>query len=86
MIKPDVILGDGKTIVTDVTNTSEGWAGIVFSEHPAKTGEWVKVRANTDEDFGPRVRIISDRIESLDVVISALERAKKALEESPANG
>lgn len=73
MIKTDVILGEGQTIVTDVLNTDEGCAVIVFSIADVET----------DDDLGPRVRVISDKPESFDAVIAALERAKASLPPQP---
>ena len=83
MIVTDVILGVGKTIITDIANEDEGWAGIAISLYEAKTGEWVNFGAETDSDLGSRVRITSKNPESFDVVIAALERAKASLPQPP---
>lgn len=83
MIKTDVILGKGQTIVSDVSNVDEGWAGIVFSIYEAQPGEWVNAGAKSDDELGPRVRVISDKPESFDAVIAALERAKASLPQPP---
>ena len=80
MIRTDVILGLGETVVTDVANKDEGWSGIVISCDKARPGEDVDLGIETDESICGGIRILSGNPKSFDAVISALARAKARLE------
>lgn len=80
MIKTDVVLGLGNTVITDVYNDAEKWAGITISSHEDATpGVFLDLGVMTDDEMPGRIRISSENPQSFDVMIAALERAKGRL-------
>ena len=72
----EIQLGNADTLISDINNEAEGWAGVCFSEHDCEVGEEFKTDAKTDNELGAFFRIISTNPKSLDVLIEALQRAK----------
>ncbi len=73
----DIMLGQGDTIITDIVG--DGWSGIAVSDGEAEIGEVIDTGAKKVEDLNPIVTIVADNIKSLNVIISACERAKDHL-------
>lgn len=77
----DIVLGDGKTLVSDIHNADEGWAGICFSTGGQGVGvDTDHPEGTTDNDIEAFARIRADNPESLRVVIAALNRAIARIE------
>lgn len=68
-------LGHGDTLITDIFNKDEGWAGICLSDGRCEVGEFADTDAKTDEELGAYLRIITSNQRSLEVIIEACKRA-----------
>ena len=73
----DVILGDGKTLVSDVAWPEQKSAGIVFSEGGEGVGVTSSKKVSEDDLKGVFLRIISDNPKSLRVVRGQMAGATK---------
>ena len=73
----DVVLGDGKTAVSSISNEDEKWAGICLSA--GGNGVGVSLPENIgkeDLDLDPFLRLICTSEASIDVLIEELQNAK----------
>jgi len=79
---PTVQLGDGETIISDVT-TDEGFCGICFSEAEVNLGvggdQTENVGGKKVDEIGTYFQILTKNPDSLDVLIDKCQRAKAAL-------
>lgn len=79
--KMEVVLGFGDVAILDVANEEEGWAGISFvnPHKQLEVGE-AKAMANVpDTDLDIFLRVRTDNVKSLDVVIERLCAARTRL-------
>lgn len=75
----DVVLGNQDKIISDIHNDEEGWAGFCISNTDCPIGEVFETDAKTDIELNAFVRIVSTKVESLDALIAAIEKAKTFL-------
>ena len=77
----EIELGSGDVIISDIHNVKDKWAGVAFSQGECKVGEYVENGGKTDIEIGAYFRIISTNPKSLDVLINALWRARRQLDD-----
>ena len=72
----ELILGDGTTLITSTHRNDGKYAGISFSKvnPPMKIGDHLNPYKLSNQAF---FRIITDNPDSLDILINALEKAKR---------
>lgn len=73
----EIILGYGDKIVSNIHDDESGeWVGIAISDGDCPVGEFTEIEAKTVNELNPLMVIKTANMASLDVIISACERAK----------
>jgi len=79
---PTIQLGDGETVISDVT-TDEGFCGICFSQAEVNLGvggdQTENVGGRKVDEIGAYLQILTKNPASLDVLIKQCQKAKAAL-------
>ena len=79
-----VVMGDGTVRVTSLMESDDGYVGVAFSPAPENKviGHTINDReiGNLVTGLGIEFQMLFNKVESIDVVISQLEDARKFLE------
>ena len=82
-----IVLGKGDVRIVDIADEDGMFCGVgfAFDIEPVKIGEYIsneEKESQTDIENGVAFRIVSTKVESIDVVIEALQTAKERFAKS----